>query len=124
MAVKSENFLHGLNLSCKRSIRSLSWIVLGVTLSAWGEDDAGSHHPPLFEKGYPRLKIGFETTNLTETSGLNLCGGSCAAGDVAVSRDMPDEAQSYEQGFNLNLGQGGPLLIRFSDRGLKMEVNF
>ena len=100
------------------------WIVLGVTLSAWGEDDPDSHHLPLFDKGYPRLEIGFEATTWTGSSGLNLCGGSCSSRGVAVSQDMPDEAQSYKQGFNLNLGQSGPFSFRILDRRLKMEVNF
>lgn len=124
MALKSEDFLCGLNFLCKRPTRYLSWIVLGVTLSAWGEGDPDSPLPPLIDKGYPRLEIGFEATTWTGSSGLELCGGSCSPNGVAVSQDMPDEAQSYKQGFDLNLGQSGPFSFRFLDRRLKMEVKF
>jgi len=124
MAVKSKNFLCELRFFCKRPTRYLLWVVLGVTLSAWAEDDPDSHHLPLFDKGYPRLEIGFETTTWTGSSGLKLCGGPCSSRGVAVSRDMPDEAQLYKQGFNLNLGQSGPFSFRLLDRRLKMEVNF
>lgn len=124
MAVKSENFLCELELFSKRSTRYLLWIALGVTLSAWGDDDPDSQYLPLFDKGYPRLEIGFEATTWTGSRSLDLCGGSCSSKGVAVSRDMPDEARSYKQEFNLNLGHSGPFSFRFLDRRLKMEVNF
>ena len=124
MVVKAENFLCQLHLLCNRTTRYLSWIALGVALSAWGEDDLDSY-PQQFDYEYPRLEIGFKPiTTWKASSDFNRCGRFCSTSDVAASQDLSNEVHPYNQGTNLNLGQSGPFSFRFSDRHLKMEVNF
>jgi hypothetical protein len=124
MTVKGEGFQYVFNYFCNRPTRYLAWTVLCVTLSAWGQVDPASHHPPRSDKGHPGLKIEFEPAPWTGPSGLRLCSGPCSASGVAASKDLPEEPQSYKQRFDLDLGKSGPFSIRFSESRFKMEMNF
>ena len=119
MAVKSENVL----CRCNKPIRFFSCMALAVALNAWGEDGADLY-PPRFDGGDPRLEIGFKSITWGASSDLNPCGRFCSMSDSAVAQDLSNEAQLYKRGTSLDLGQSGPFSFRFSDKRLKMEVNF
>ena len=123
MVANSENFLFRLHVLCSRATRVFACMVLTLALNAWGEDDTDSY-PPQFDNKYPKLELGFRSITWSASSDLNQCGRFCSTSDGAVTRVPSNEAQLYKRDSILDLGQSGPFSFRFSDKHLKMEVNF
>lgn len=102
-------------------LRCVSGMVLGTSLGASEADDPASRNPPLSNKVYPVMDLGFKVSSWAK---LHPCARPCLSRADVMSRNVPDQELSYEQDFSLSLGQTGPLSFQFSGRRLKMGIEF
>lgn len=98
--------------------------------STWAEQSAEKHNPHL-SKSSPdhqavrSLRIGFRTPAQLFASDERSCSDRCFALSTGEVREYHNLQSSFSnRDFSLNLGQGGPVSLRFTGSRLKMQVEF
>jgi len=113
--------------------RTLAGALLGLTLlspgASWAGDITGKRNPhfdePSENLSLNSLRIGFPNPVRDPTVETHACGDRCFSLSPGAARKFPQLQSAYTNGdVSLNLGQSGPVSLRFNGSRLKMHIRF
>ena len=112
---------------------TLAGALLGLALLApgasWADDVTGKRNPhfdnPSENLAFDFLRIGFPDPARGLAGEIHTCGDSCFSLSPGAARSYPRHQSAYTtRDLSLNIGQSGPVSLRFNGSRLKMHIRF